>query len=115
MSATQLAAPIRSRQGSSQEVVEAYLRRIEAVNRSVNAVTVVLGEEALEGAKAADAWSPVAVIFPRSGACDDGRAATGRSAVPDVRRGDRLDDAREPALLLVGVSRCHGPSSAQRT
>ena len=54
MSATDLAAAIRSRQTSSQEVIEAHLRRIEAVNPSVNAVTVVLGEQAVEAAKAAD-------------------------------------------------------------
>jgi amidase len=54
MSATELAEAIRSRQTSSQEVIEAHLRRIEAVNSSVNAVTVVLAEQALDAAKAAD-------------------------------------------------------------
>jgi amidase len=54
MSATELAEAIRSRQASSQEVVEAHLRRIEAVNPAVNAVTAVLGEQAVEAAKAAD-------------------------------------------------------------
>ena len=54
MSAAELAEAIRSRQTSSQEVVEAHLRRIEEVNPSVNAVTVVLGEQDLEAAKAAD-------------------------------------------------------------
>lgn len=54
MSATELAGAIRSRQVSSGEVVEAHLRRIEAVNPSINAVTVVLAEQALEAAKAAD-------------------------------------------------------------
>lgn len=54
MSALELAEAIRSRHMSSQEVIEAYLRRIEAVNPSVNAVTVVLGEQALEEASAAD-------------------------------------------------------------
>jgi amidase len=54
MSATELAEAIRSRQTSSQEVIEAHLRRIEAVNPSVNAVTVVLAEQAIEAAKAAD-------------------------------------------------------------
>ena len=47
MSALELAEAIRSRLTSSQEVIEAHLRRIEAVNPSVNAVTVVLGEQAL--------------------------------------------------------------------
>jgi amidase len=54
MSAMELAEAIRSRQISSQEVIEAHLRRIEAVNLSVNAVTLVLAEQALEAAKAAD-------------------------------------------------------------
>ncbi len=54
MSATELAEAIRSRQASSQEVVEAHLRRTEEMNPAVNAVTVVLGEQALEAAKAAD-------------------------------------------------------------
>jgi amidase len=54
MSATELAQAIRSRQTSSQEVIEAHLRRIEGVNPAVNAVAVVLGEQALEAAKAAD-------------------------------------------------------------
>ena len=54
MSATELAGAIRSRQTSSLEVVEAHLRRIEEVNRAVNAVPVVLAEQALEAAKAAD-------------------------------------------------------------
>ena len=54
MSATELAQAVRSRQASSQEVIEAHLRRIEAVNPAVNAVTVVLGDQALEAAKAAD-------------------------------------------------------------
>jgi amidase len=54
MSALELAEAIRSRQVSSQEVIESHLRRIEAVNPSVNAVTVVLDEQALEAAKAAD-------------------------------------------------------------
>ena len=54
MSALDLAQAIRSGQTSSQEVVEAHLRRIDAVNPAVNAVTVVLAERAVEAAKAAD-------------------------------------------------------------
>jgi amidase len=54
-SATDLAELIRRRDVSSVEVVESHLRRIEAVNPAVNAVTVVLGESALEAAKQADA------------------------------------------------------------
>jgi amidase len=54
MSATELAEAIRFKEVSSQEVIDAHLRRIEAVNPAVNAVTVVLCEQALEAAKVAD-------------------------------------------------------------
>lgn len=54
MSATELARAIRSRQVSSQDVIRAHLRRIEAVNPAINAVTVVLADRALEAARAAD-------------------------------------------------------------
>ena len=37
MSATELAQAIRARQASSAEVVQAHLRRIEAVNPAINA------------------------------------------------------------------------------
>ena len=37
LSATDLAAVIRSGQVSSQQVIEAHLRRIEAVNPAINA------------------------------------------------------------------------------
>jgi amidase len=53
--AADLAAGIRKREFSSREVVEAHIDRIGAVNGSVNAITVVLAEQALEGAAAADA------------------------------------------------------------
>jgi amidase len=54
MSATELAQAIRSKQVSSREAIEAHLRRIEAVDPDVNAVPVVLGEQPLEAADAAD-------------------------------------------------------------
>jgi amidase len=54
LGAVELAAAIRARRVSSREVVEAHLRRIEAVNPAVNAVTVVLAERAMEAAEAAD-------------------------------------------------------------
>lgn len=54
MNARELAEAIRSRQTSSREVVEAHLWRIEAINPSINAVPVVLAEQALEAASAAD-------------------------------------------------------------
>jgi amidase len=55
LSATRLADLIAEREVTSREVVEAHLARIDEVNGAVNAVTVVLGEPALEAADAADA------------------------------------------------------------
>jgi amidase len=54
MSALELAVVIRSHQASSRDVVEAHLRRIEAVNPAVNALTLVLADPALRAANAAD-------------------------------------------------------------
>lgn len=45
---------VRSRQVSATELVTATLERIEAVNPTINAYTVVLAEEALEAAAAID-------------------------------------------------------------
>jgi len=53
-SATNLATAIRERQLSSQDVIQAHLDRIEAVNPTVNAVTVVLTKDALRAASEAD-------------------------------------------------------------
>ncbi|MGZ4179522.1 MAG: amidase [Solirubrobacteraceae bacterium] len=54
MCATELAEAIRSREASCREVTEAHLRRIEAVNPSINAVVIVLAEQALQAAQVAD-------------------------------------------------------------
>jgi amidase len=59
LSAGELAAAIRAGQASSQEAVEAHLRRITAVNPAVNAVPVVLAEEALAAARAVGAFTPI--------------------------------------------------------
>ena len=53
--ATELAARIRRRDISPVEVVVSYLRRIEDRNPTVNAYTLVLGEQAMEAARAAEA------------------------------------------------------------
>jgi amidase len=65
MGAVELAEAIRSGQASSREVIEAHLRRIEAVNSSVNAVVVVLAEQALEAANAADRRAAEGGDLPR--------------------------------------------------
>ncbi len=55
VSATTLAHRIRERQVSSEEVVDAHLRRIEAVNPRLNALVASDAERALADARAADA------------------------------------------------------------
>jgi len=52
---TKLAAMIRAGEVSSRDVVEAHLARIEAVNKRVNAVTIVLADAARAAADLADA------------------------------------------------------------
>ena len=54
MSAKELAEAIRTKQVSTRDVIEAHLRRIEAVNPSINAVVILMAEQALKAAKAAD-------------------------------------------------------------
>src|SRR5215471_9540710 len=54
MGAWELAERVRSREVSRREVVEAHLRRIEDVNPRVNAISVVLADEALAAAEDAD-------------------------------------------------------------
>ncbi len=54
LEATELARRIREREVSAAEVMEAHLRRIEAVNPQVNAVVTLLPEQAMQEARAAD-------------------------------------------------------------
>jgi hypothetical protein len=89
MSATDLAGAIRSGQASSREVIEAYLRRIEAVNPGLSAVTVVLGERALEAANAADR------------AVADGVTVTG--LLVDLMSFHKRPDVRNPRRWVIGV------------
>src|SRR4051794_3322685 len=53
------AAAIRARELSSREVVEAHLERISEVNPRLDALRVVLADEALRAADAADGTAPV--------------------------------------------------------
>jgi Asp-tRNA(Asn)/Glu-tRNA(Gln) amidotransferase A subunit family amidase len=55
MSATELAALIRSRQVSPVEVMQATLERIERLNPQINAFCTLVPEQALEGAREAEA------------------------------------------------------------
>jgi amidase len=54
LGASELAEAIRNKAVTSREVVEQHLSRIEAVNPAVNAVTVVLADQARSAADAAD-------------------------------------------------------------
>ena len=54
MSVHQLAKLIQKKKISSYEIVSAFVKRIEAVNPSLNAVVVFRPEEALKEAKKAD-------------------------------------------------------------
>ena len=53
-STTELARAIRSREISSEEVVTAYLQRIEKVNPRLNAIVQLKAEEAHAQARRAD-------------------------------------------------------------
>lgn len=55
LSATTLARRIRDRELSSEEVVQAHLRRIELVNPRLNALVQLAGEQALLAGRVADA------------------------------------------------------------
>lgn len=61
-SAVELAELIRSGDVSSREVIQAHLDRIDAVNPAINAITVVLADDALAAADEADR-SPGAGAF----------------------------------------------------
>ena len=54
LSATKLAAMIKAREVSSQEVTEAHIRHIERVNPALNAVVRDRFDEARKEARAAD-------------------------------------------------------------
>jgi amidase len=55
MAGYELTGLVRARDVSNREVIQAHLDRIAHVNPHVNAVSAVLGEEALTAADAADA------------------------------------------------------------
>ncbi len=65
LSASELAEAIRSSQVSSREVVAAHLQRIWEVNPAINAVTVLLADEALAAAAAADQATAHGTELPR--------------------------------------------------
>jgi len=54
LGAVDLAKAIREKQVSTRELIQAHLDRIDSVNGRLNAVTVMLREEALRAAEEAD-------------------------------------------------------------
>src|SRR3954447_22445207 len=62
MSASELAAGVRSRRFSSREVVESHLSRIEAGSPRVNAIVTRDAEGALAAADAADRSEPAGLL-----------------------------------------------------
>ena len=55
LSATEIAEKTRAREISAREVIDAHLTRIDDVNLQLNAVTVILADDARAAADAADA------------------------------------------------------------
>lgn len=55
LGALELGDVIRKREASSRQVIEAHLARVQAVNPHLNAIVVLLADEALAAADAADA------------------------------------------------------------
>jgi len=53
--AVEITAAIKSKQTSAEEVMSSHLARVDAVNGKLNAITVRLDDEAMAGARAADA------------------------------------------------------------
>ena len=76
-SAAVLASAIAEREVSAVEVTQAHLDRIAAVNGRVNAITVVLGDEALRGAEVNEAKKILAFEATRM---LHGEEAAGRAA-----------------------------------
>ena len=62
LSATELAARVRSRQVSCREVIEAHAERIRLVNPRVNAITVSLESAALALADRMDREGPTGAL-----------------------------------------------------
>ncbi len=54
MTATELSRRIRDKELSAKEVMAAHLAQIERINPKVNAIVMLLAEQAMDGAKAAD-------------------------------------------------------------
>ena len=81
----EIAGLIRHRAVSVVEVVESFLRRIEAVNPAINAVVTLAAESAINEARAADARSPEVWSLARFTVFRSRRRTYSR--LPELRRG----------------------------
>ncbi len=107
-SATELARAIRRKEVSSEEVVGAYLKRIEEVNPTLNAVVHLTAESARREAREADAalargeskgvlhGVPVTIkdAFETAGVVSCGGTKGRAGFVPEAGRGGRRAFAR---------------------
>src|SRR5690349_20174184 len=92
------------RRASCRKVIEAHMRRIEDVNPAVNAVTVVLADQALHAAEAADQAAGGGDLPPGS--------ASSRRSTPDSRMRattPRATSRQAPALLRGCAGRDRRP------
>src|ERR671910_3811373 len=114
--ATEIARLVRSRELSAVEVVEAHLRRIEAVNPVVNAVVALDGERALAAARELDAGrGPAGPLRGVPFTAKDNLEAAGLPmAIGDPARAGVVPDAdatvvrrmREAGAILLGKTNC---------
>jgi len=108
-----LAAKIAAREISARELVEASLRRIAAVNESLNAFRVVMEEEALAAADVIDARSePAGALAGVPLAVKDDAPLTGQRMTLGSRAGAPVQDAdaefirrlRAAGAIPIGVT-----------
>jgi len=109
-SATDLATAIRAGVVSSEEVVTAFLDRIEAVNPMINAVVQVAAESALEQARAADAaiaaGSPIGRLHGVPFTVKDNLATVG--VITAVGEPERAEDIPNQDATVVARMRAAG-------
>jgi amidase len=115
MAVAALAAAVRTRERSAAEVVEAHLRRIEAVNPLVNAVVQVDGERALATARSLDAADQVGPLHGVPFTVKDNLEAAGiemaigspeRVGVVPERDAVVVARMRAAGAILLGKTNC---------
>ena len=116
--AAELARVVRAREASPSEVVEAHLRQIDRVNRGLNAIVTLRGDEALENARRVEGEVREGVELPLAGvpftvkdliATGGVRTTAGTPLLKDfVPRGDATAVARlrRAGAILLGKTNC---------